>query len=491
MNEKSCVLAVDIGSSSVRAAIFDDSGERVGACTQHAYRMTTGHDGSAIILPGELLEKFRAVVDEALETATKFEINAVGVSSFWHSLVGLDGRGNPTTPIWTWADRRSAEQACSLRAHGASQLHRSTGCPIHSSFWPSRLLWIRAHDATAYAATVVWSSAVDFLMHELFAELKTSLSMASGTGLLDLNRAHWNETALSVAEIDARRLPKVSDSPYCELQTEYAIRWPQLCQTPWFPAAGDGACSNVGSGCHSGDSLVLMLGTSGSMRVLWESGCPALPDSGLWCFRLDEKRFAGGMALSEGGASAAWAGKLVAADAQRDIDREIAAMSPDAHGLTILPFFLGARSPDWADGRTACIAGITAATTPLEIYRATLESVGLRFALLKKRLDRAWPRERRIVATGAGFLRSPAWTRIVADCLGEDIQISGIDEGSLRGAALLAWERLGFAPLDSFRHPIERIVSPDPGAHARYVEAMKRQEILDGSVFPGPPPEPV
>jgi gluconokinase len=319
-------------------------------------------------------------------------------------------------------------------------------------------------------------------MSRFFAELKTSLSMASGTGLFDLNHSYWNEMALSVAGIHARNLPEVSDMPYQGLQADYAARWPKLKEIPWFPAVGDGACSNIGSGCHTGDSLALMLGTSGSMRVLWESGRPEITDTGLWCFRLDEKRFAGGMALSEGGASATWARKLIT-DACHDIDEEIAAMPPDAHGLTVLPFFLGARSPDWIDGRTACIAGITAATTPLEIYRATLESVGLRFALLKKRLDRAWPRKRHIVATGAGFLRSPTWGRIVADCLCQEIRISGIDEGSLRGAALLAWERLGI-PLAGFAHPIERVISPDSGAHAVYAQAVERQEILERSLFP-------
>jgi gluconokinase len=478
MNEKSSALAIDIGTSSVRAAIFDSSGKQTGPCAQHNYRLTTAHDGSAVIHPNELLEKFCTVIDETLESGAELEIGAVGVSSFWHSLVGLDERGNPTMPVWTWADRRSASQAHLLKGAATGDLHESTGCPIHSSFWLSRLSWIKKHDTAIYATTTTWCSAVDFLMHQLFAELKTSISMASGTGLFDLNFPHWNEAALSVTGIDERALPEVSRSPYRGLQAEYAVRWPQLRRIPWFPAVGDGACSNIGSGCHTKDSLVLMLGTSGSMRVLWESGRPELPDSGLWCFRLDEKRFAGGMALSEGGASAAWAYGLIAADAHRNVDQEIAAMPPDAHGLTILPFFLGARSPDWVDGRKACIAGITAATTPLEIYQATLESIGLRFAVLKKRLDRAWPGKRHIVASGAGLLRSPIWGRIVANCIGEEVQISGVEEGSLRGAALLAWERLGSA-IDSFDSPVERIISPDPGAHSRYAEAMERQEALD------------
>jgi gluconokinase len=487
MNEKSSVLAIDIGTSSVRAAAFDSSGRQVGPCAQCNYRLISDHEGAAIIYPDELLEKFCAVIDQTLKSGvTTLEIEAVGVSSFWHSLVGLDGCGIPTMPVWTWADRRSASQARLLRTRVDEELHEATGCPIHSSFWLARLPWIRKHDAAAYASTATWVSAIDFLMHRLFSELKTSISMASGTGLFDLNCPYWNETALSVAEVDSEILPKVSDLPYRGLQAEYAERWPELRRIPWFSAVGDGACSNIGSGCHNRDSLVLMLGTSGSMRVLWESGPPTLPDAGLWCFRLDEKRFAGGMALSEGGASAAWARGLIPAGAYPDVDHVIRQMLPDAHGLTVLPYFLGARSPDWIDGRTACIAGITAATTPLEIYHATLESVGLRFAALKRRLDQAWPHEKRVVATGAGFLRSSAWSQIVADCLGQEIVVSGIEEGSLRGAALLAWERLGASFLDRLEHPFGRIISPNPEAHSRYAEAVERQEALDCSLFHDP-----
>lgn len=485
MNENSCVLAVDIGTSSVRAAVYDRLGKQVGPFAQHSYSLITSHNGSAVISPCELLQKFCWVIDEVLVAkTTRLEIGAVGLSSFWHSLIGLDRKGNPTMPVWTWADRRAASQALSLRRDAGEGMNGLTGCPIHSSFWLSRLPWLREHDPDTYAATATWNSAVDFLLLRLFGKLGTSLSMASGTGLFDLEGPRWNEKALSLSGTDESCLPQIFDSPYQGLQAEYAVRWPELREIPWFPAVGDGACSNIGSGCHTKDSLVLMLGTSGSMRVLWDSGRPLLADPGLWCFRLDAERFAGGMALAEGGASAAWARTLIAGDAQRNVDQEIAAMPPDAHGLTVLPFFLGARSPDWIDGRTACVAGITTATTPIEIYRATLESVGLRFAVLKRRLDRAWPHKKRVVATGAGLLRSPTWSQIVADCLGQEVHISGVEEGSLRGAALLAWERIAGISLDTFALPVDRVVLPDSGAHSSYAEAMDRQEHLDRLLFP-------
>lgn len=251
---------------------------------------------------------------------------------------------------------------------------------------------------------------------------------------------------------------------------------------PWYPAVGDGACSNLGSGCIDQHSMALMLGTSGSMRILWKAGEAHLADPALWCYRVDENRYAGGMALSEGGASAAWARKLLGDCPQGEIEGQVAGMAPDAHGLTVLPYLLGARSPDWIDGRTAALAGITAATRPIDVYRAMLESVGIRFALLKRRLDQAWAGQRRIVATGAALLRSPTWVQIIADCLGEDIAVSGVEEGSLRGAALLALERSGHAR--SFEYPLRDVVKPNDAAHAVYLAAMDRQAAFDDLMGP-------
>jgi gluconokinase len=328
-------------------------------------------------------------------------------------------------------------------------------------------------------------SAADYLFLEFFGSLQTSVSMASGTGLFDLNSLSWSEAALAVARLDRSRLPVISDAPLHNLRSNYARQWPRLAGVPWFPAIGDGACSNVGAGCTDESALVLMLGTSGSMRIVWEAERAAILDPALWCYRVDQRRFAGGMALSEGGGSAEWARRALAIGSDCDLEVNLARMEPNAHGLTVLPYFVGSRSPDWTEGRTAVLAGLSAATTPIQIYRAVLESIGLRFALLKRRLDQAWPRQRRIMATGAALLRSPAWCQIVADCLGEKIFVSGVDEGSLRGAALLTLERMGEVKgLWDFEFPVRTVVSPDRKAHATYLDALGQQASLDRLLLP-------
>lgn len=478
------VLAIDIGSSSVRAALFDEQGVQTGGCAQRLYQFQGGPAGESAFDMRALLGKVCEVIDEAVGAApSSCHIATVGMSAFWHSMVGVDETMSPTMPLLSWSDRRSGRYANALRTPWATQaLHRQTGCPMHSSFWPARARWLAAEQPDVCAATRHWLSAPDYLFHAFFGELRTSVSMASGNGLFDLNHLVWNKAAIELAGLQPSSLPSVDNHPYRTLRAPYADRWQRLANIPWFPAVGDGACSNLGAGCLDRDSMAFMLGTSGSMRVLWKGETAALPDPGLWCYRVDEQRYAGGMALAEGGATAAWARSLLGNDAHDDIETQIAGMAPDTHGLTVLPYLLGARSPDWTDGRCGVIAGLTSATQAVHIYRATLESIGIQFARAKRRLDQAWPGPRRIVATGAAMLRSPAWMQILADCLGQELAVSGIDEGSLRGAALFALERGGH--MKTVDYPIIAVVRPDASAHAIYQAALARQAGFDAQMAP-------
>ncbi len=183
-----------------------------------------------------------------------------------------------------------------------------------------------------------------------------------------------------------------------------------------------------------------MIGTSGALRVLDRSDPPEPPPA-LWCYRADAERPLLGGSLSDGGSVVAWLRGLTQLPEPDEAEREIAKMAPDSHGLTMLPLLSGERGPGWSDRAGAAIEGLTAATTPLDLLRAGLEAVALRFALL----DADLPGDHTVVATGGGLANSPAWTQIVADALGRPVAHSGVAEGSSRGAAVMALEALGRA----------------------------------------------
>lgn len=432
------VLALDVGSSSVRAGRFDESGEPVDELKKERY---DGHD------PDEIVELVRKVIDGRDDGA-----DAVGASCFAHSLIALDEAGRPLTPVLGWRDTRSAGSAEWLRRRVAdpAAVHARTGAPVHPSFWPSKLAWLAEAEPEIFREADRFVSFCDYLYSELLGlEPVTSLSIASGTGLLDLATRDWDAELLDILGVSPERLPRVSDDPH----------------DGWYPALIDGACSNLGAGCVGNERAALMVGTSGALRLLYETEQPQ-PQPGLFLYRLDERRVLEGGALSDGGNLYAWLRKTLA-----QADGSLLERNPEEHGLTFLPFLGGERSTGWDPDAKGAMSGLTFDTTPRDIRQAALEGVAFRFAAIADLL----PGLEDVVATGGALLADPEWIQVMADALARPVSASAVGEASLRGAAVAILERLGYeaspAPLGNVFHPRE-------AAAEAYRSARERQRRL-------------
>jgi len=468
----------------VRAELYDGTRTRVeDSETQLGYELQYAADGGVTKDADELLDLVARAIDGALSDAGDAPISGVAMSTFWHSVLGLDREGRPTTPVLYWADRRAAGAARELREGlDEAAIHRRTGCVLHSSYWPAKLLWLSRERREDFERTERWVSPGDYLYERLFEDTHVGTSMASATGLFDQNRRRWDGEVISALPVQEAQLSPISDEPLRGLNEEWARRWPALRDVPWFPAAGDGACSNVGSGCTTNDRLALMVGTSGAMRVLWKADSVEVPD-GPWCYRADEKRFVMGGALSDGGNLIAWLRETLRLPEPEETENLLSEMEPDSHGLTFLPLLAGERGPGWADEANGTIAGLSMSNTPVEILRAAMEAVALRFALIAEIIEAASPGEKEVVATGGGLLHSPTWTGIMADALGKPVTTSGVQEASSRGAALFVLERLGELEIEESEAPLGETFEPDPGRHEVYTEALARQRRLYEAVL--------
>ena len=484
VSESARILAVDVGSSSVRAELYDASGTREeGTETKLDYALEYTPEGGVAVDADELLDLIVRAIDGTLQRAGEASISGVAASTFWHSVLGLDREGRPTTPVLYWADRRGAGAARELRGgFDEAAVHRRTGCVLHSSYWPAKLLWLSRERTGDFERTERWVSPADYFYERFFGRTHVGTSMASATGLFDQNLRRWDGEVIEALPVEQTQLSPISDEPLRGLQDEWARRWPALLDVPWFPAAGDGACSNVGSGCTRSDRLALMVGTSGAMRVLWKADSVEIPD-GPWCYRADDKRFVMGGALSDGGNLVAWLRETLRLPEPEDTERLLAEMEPGAHGLTFLPLLAGERGPGWADEANGTVAGLSMSSTPVEILRAAMEAVALRFALIAEIIEEASPGEKEVIATGGGLLGSPTWTGIMADALGRPVTTSGIQEASSRGAALLALERLGELEIEEAKAPLGETFQPDPERHEIYLKALTRQRRLYEAVL--------
>jgi gluconokinase len=479
------ILAIDVGTSSARAALYDEAGRLAeGRFHRAAYQPTLVAEGGVEHDPQRLLDAVATCVDAVLHGSRLPDVAAVGVATFWHGLLGFDAAGHPLTPIYMWADTRSAPDAAVLHdALDATSLHARTGCPLHSSYWPAKLRWLE-RQRPDLARVERWGSFGEYLELRLFGEAATSVSMASGTGVFNTDTLTWDPIALAAAELEERQLFPLCDrrDPRRGLRPEWARRWPGLRSAVWFPAVGDGAASNVGSGCMTPSRIALNLGTSTALRIA--TTAPEPPPPGLWRYRLDRRLALVGGALSEGGNVYGWCRDVLRLPAdEAEIERALAAIPSDAHGLTVLPFLAGERAPGWRGHRRAAIAGLGLETTAAHVLRAALEAVALRIALVYLLLEPRAAARHEVVASGGMLRASPSWVQTIADAIGHPVTMSREQEATGRGAALLALEAAGRLPdLGAAEVPPGQTLPPDRARHARLREALERQRRLDDAL---------
>ena len=435
------VLALDVGTSSVRAQQFDEAAEERAATAQYAYPEETD--------PDRIVELTRRAIADAGGTAG---VDAVGTSCFGHSLVVLDRTGRPLTPVLTWRDTRSAAAAeWLLRRVDGERVHARTGCHIHTSYWPAKLAWLAQQQPEVFGNGQRFVSFCDYLYEQLLGRaVPTSIGMASPTGLVDLRTRTWDEELLETLGIDRERLPEISDRPV----------------DSWYPAILDGACSNFGVGCVTRRRAALMIGTSGAVRTVYETEQPPQPRAGLFLHWVDDAHVVEGGSLSDGGNLYAWLESTL-----RDPSGSLAGRDPDSHGLTFLSLLGGERSPGWHQHATGAIRGLTFETTPLDLRQAGLEGVAFRFAEVAALM----PELEEIVVTGGALVRDPDWVQIMADALGRPVTTSGVKEASLRGAAVLALQRLGETAAPA---PLGAVVGPRPDKADVFRAARERQRKL-------------
>ena len=482
------VLALDIGTSSVRARLYDRGGVETDPGPDATRRYTWDLSGGGMFLPAEeLFGHVAGVLDAAATRAREdgLQIVAVAVAAFWHGILGVDASGAPLTPVFGWADQRGVRQALRLRAQGDERsIHARTGCFLHPSYPSVRLAWLRDGEPELYARVASWISFPEYLEERLFGTRRCSVSIASGTGLLDVHRLEWDGEWLAALGLTPAHLSPVVDAgvPLSGMLPEHARRWPELRDAEWHPALGDGACANVGSGAIGRSDPGLTIGTSAAIRSVWEAESAEVP-AGLWCYRLDGRRWVAGRALSNGGNGLAYLRRDLLAPGP-DTPREAAALPPDAHGLTVLPFLLRERGPGWRAEADAAIVGMKHSTTPAHVIRAWMEAVAYRLAEAAGQLESALGPARRVWASGGGIHASPFWAGILADVLDRPVFRPRGRETTARGAALASMERLGWiAELSEAPEPeIAEVVEPDPVRHAAYIAGARRQRDLESAI---------
>ncbi|HYK85522.1 MAG TPA: gluconokinase [Ktedonobacteraceae bacterium] len=481
------VLALDVGTSSTRALLFDATGTAVpGIQAQETYGLALSNEGEVSVDADMLVETVASTIDKALKAAGPLatSIGAVAADTFWHSLVAVDKNGHPVTPVITWEDTRPRQAAAELRSQlDNTTIHQRTGARLHASYWPAKLRWLAQTQPDAFKRAARFLSFGEYLHQQLLGQSVCSYSMASGTGMLVTRTHTWDEELMKVTGVRPEQMPELGDvqDSVKGLRSEYASRWPTLHNVPWFPAIGDGAAANAGSGCATEGNWALTIGTSSAMR-LTVSPDQVVPPPGLWLYLLDANRALLGGALSEGGNMFAWMEQTLKLPSLKDAEPLVSNLTPDGHGLTILPFISGERSLGWHAEARAVVSGIQTHTSPAALLRAAMESlayqIGAVYTALRSALNMG-EKTPNVIGSGGALLSSPTLQHIVADTLRAPIKLSREHEASARGVALLALSAMGVLPdIGKISPDLGDTIQPDPQQGDIYQKAAARQMEL-------------
>lgn len=480
------ILAIDVGSSSVRASLFDAQAWVVeGTPCQERYGLRTERDGTAEGDARDFLGRVNRCIDGVLQGAGAHaaQIAAVGLDTLASTLLGVDRRGRAITPVYTYADTRPKAEVQSLRHHlDETTVHQRTGCPLHMSYAPARLLWLKNTRPEVYQRVYRWMDLGSYLYSNWFGDPDgpMSFSQASWWGLLDRHRMQWDQGLLEHLNLPLDKLPGLAtySTPRWGLSQSFARRWPTLGNLPFFPAVGDGAAANVGSGCLGAGRVALTIGTSGAMRLLLEDRTPVAPP-GLWAYRLGNDLTLLGGSFNEGGNVLEWARDTLRLPPMDQLEAALDSSTPDGHGLTVLPFLAGERSPGWSTNVPAVVMGLSTSTAPIQILQALLEAVAYRFGAVWELLAPFTSEDLKVVASGGAVTRSPWWLQLLSDVLQQPVTVLEEDEVTSRGTAILALYALGaWSRLDEVPARTGMVYRPDHQRSSIYREAARRQHQL-------------
>jgi gluconokinase len=487
---RAAVLSIDIGSSSVRAGLFDGGADPVpGTASHRGHRFTNVEGGGSTADADCLLDLVISCIDETIAAAPDgTPVAAAGLCTFLHGLLGADGDCRAVTPVLTWADSRSQPQADRLSSLlDAEEVRQRTGCPLHPVYYPAKIAWLREESGDLFHRVRWWCSIGEYCLRRLTGTTACSLSMAAGTGLLDREAGAWDRRLLEAIQVDAAALsPLAVPGRPLVLQAPFAARWPLLRHAAWMPPLGDNACSSVGCGADAPGQAALMIGTTGALRLVRESRLldhrQPVP-AGLWAYRMDSARELVGGVLGDGGSLFEWLlSSLHTGTPPEELDAELLSAPAAAHGLTVLPFLTGERSTGWNPKARGAVIGIGPGTRSMEILQAGLEAVAYRFAAILKRVRTIQPAIPEVIGTGGALRASAAWGQILSDVLEVPLLISDAAEASSRGAAILALRARGIEPEARFR--VLRKLTPRASAAAAHRAAFQEQERLLAAVYP-------
>ncbi len=453
--KKNYLLGVDIGTTSTKAVLFNRSGK---IQSQHAveYPLYTPVPGAAEQDVEEILRAVKTSIREAIKNSTinKEELLFISFSSAMHSLIAVDRDGKALTNSITWADQRSEPWAKKLKAENGHQIYLRTGTPIHPMSPLAKIIWIKNEQPELFKKTDKFISIKEYVFKQFFDTYIIDYSIASATGLFNLENLTWDQGALETAGITDNQLSTIVPTTHQiqGLNQELADELGIDADLPFVVGANDGVLSNLGVNAIEPGVVALTIGTSGAIRTVTDRPVTD-PKGRIFCYALTEKHWVIGGPVNNGGMVMRWlrdeiCHEEVAKATEQGVDpydlmtEKISKVQAGAEGLIFHPYLAGERAPLWNSNARGSFFGLGMHHKKEHMMRAVLEGINLNIYTVLLALEEIIGIPEKIHATG-GFAKSPVWRQMLSDVFNQEVQIPESVESSCLGAVVLGLYALG------------------------------------------------
>ncbi|WLI89844.1 glycerol kinase GlpK [Massilia sp. R2A-15] len=448
---KKYVLALDQGTTSSRAILFDHAGRLCG-CAQQEYPQHFPQPGWVEHDPADIWESQLACARQVLRESgvTAAQVAAIGIANQRETTVLWDRKtGVAVAPAIVWQDRRTADACERLREEGkASMIQQATGLELDAYFSATKLAWLLDHvpgaRARALRGDLAFGTVDSWLAFKLTGRHVTDASNASRTMLFNIHDQRWDERLLDLFGIPAAVLPEVAASSEVVGHSDAA----------WFGApipvagiAGDQQAATFGQACWKPGMVKNTYGT-GCFMLMHAGPRPPVSQNRLLAtvgwriggatdFLLEGSVFMGG-------ATVQWLRDgLGIIDKSSDVE-ELALTVPDNGGVYLVPAFAGLGAPHWDPYARGTLVGMTRGSGRGHIARAALEAIAYQSAELLEAMQKDAAVPVAEVRADGGAARNDLLMQFQADLLGVPVVRPQVTETTALGAAWLAGLAVGF-----------------------------------------------
>jgi gluconokinase len=318
----------------------------------------------------------------------------------------------------------------------------------------AKITWLKSDHHELFAKASKFIGIKEYVFYKLFHEYIIDYSIASATGLFNLEQLAWDKEALQVAGISEAQLSKPVPTTFVKrgLKQELAAELGLSSDTPFIIGASDGVLSNLGVGAIDRGVVAVTIGTSGAIRTV--TNRPVTDPKGrIFCYALTENHWVVGGPVNNGGMTFRWVRDELASSevetAKRlgidpyDVLTKIASrVKPGADGLLFHPYLAGERAPLWNANARGSFFGLGLHHKKEHMIRAVLEGVIFNLYTVMLALQELIGVPNKIHATG-GFARSDLWRQMLADIFNHEVIIPESFESSCLGAIVLGMYALG------------------------------------------------